>query len=266
MILTILNQKGGVGKTTTVINMGVFLAKAGKKVLLVDLDPQANLTSGLGVSVPHGANTDITGKDSKARTIYDVLVNDNPVSEVFLSTDTKGLFILPSGIELSGAEVEMVNMISRESVLKKALEPVKDNYDFILIDCPPSLGILTVNALVAAEKVLVPIQCEYFALEGLGQLMNTVKLIRSKLNPTLDIAGVILTMYDARTNLSRDVAEEVKKFFKEQVFKTIIPRNIRLSEAPSHGQSIVEYDPSSTGSLAYRNLTDELIERMSQTD
>jgi chromosome partitioning protein len=232
MIVTVLNQKGGVCKTTTVINVGVFLAKAGKKVLLVDLDPQANLTSGLGVSVPHG-NTDITGKDSKARTVYDVLVNERTVNEVFLSTDTKNLYILPSGIELSGAEVEMVSMMSRESILQKALQPISADYDYIIIDCPPSLGILTVNALVAAEKVLVPIQCEYFALEGLGQLMNTIKLVRSKLNPTLEIAGVILTMYDARTNLSRDVAEEVRKFFKEEVFNTIIPRNIRLSE-PHH--------------------------------
>jgi chromosome partitioning protein len=264
MILAIMNQKGGVGKTTTVINVGVYLAQAGHKVLLVDLDPQANLTSGLGLTAPSELppdglkSPDITGRDNKARTIYDVLVNEEPVSKVFIASSIPNLFILPSGIELSGAEVEMVPMLSREAVLKKALEEVSSEYDFVLIDCPPSLGILTLNALVAADKVLVPIQCEYFALEGLGQLMNTIKLVKSKLNPTLDVGGVILTMFDTRTNLSRDVAQEVRNFFKEKVFKSIIPRNIRLSEAPSHGLSIKDYDSSSTGAKAYEALSKEI--------
>lgn len=262
MIFTIMNQKGGVGKTTTVINIGVYLATAGFKVLLIDLDPQANLTSGLGLNVPNESNEpDITGRQSKFRTIYDVLVNKSKISEVFLSTPFSNLFVLPSGIELSGAEVEMVSVLSRESVMKNALQEVKDQYDFIMIDCPPSLGILTINALVAAEKVLIPIQCEYFALEGLGQLMNTIKLIRANLNPTLDVGGVILTMFDNRTNLSRDVAKEVKVFFNDLVFDTIIPRNIRLSEAPSHGLPISQYDPSSTGAKAYQDLSDEIIKR-----
>lgn len=263
MIFTVMNQKGGVGKTTTVINLGVYLAQQGHKVLLVDLDPQANLTSGLGLTAPSEDNshTDITGKDRKARTIYDVLINEQRISEVFLSTEVNNLFVVPSGIELSGAEVEMVSMISRESVLKRALEAAKSEYKYILIDCPPSLGILTINALTAADKVLVPIQCEYFALEGLGQLMNTVKLVRGSLNPSLEVGGVILTMFDTRTNLSRDVANEVKNFFGEKVFSSVIPRNIRLSEAPSHGQPIAIYDPASTGAKAYRELAEEFSDR-----
>lgn len=265
MVFTVMNQKGGVGKTTTVINVGVYLAAQGLKVLLIDLDPQANLTSGLGLTAPREAsssgNADITGKDTKVRTIYDVLVNESNLSEVFLATPIDNLSIVPSGIELSGAEVEMVAMMSRESVLKKAVESVRGDYDYILIDCPPSLGILTINALVAADKVLVPIQCEYFALEGLGQLMNTVKLVKSNLNPTLDVGGVILTMYDTRTNLSRDVATEVRNFFQDKVFETIIPRNIRLSEAPSHGLAIKDYDATSTGAKAYQDLAAEIAER-----
>jgi chromosome partitioning protein len=266
MILTVMNQKGGVGKTTTVINLGVNLAKLGKSVLLVDLDPQANLTSGLGLTAQTDGPTtgrDITGQNSKQKTVYDILVNEHTVAEIFIPTNFPDLHVLPSGIELSGAEVEMVSMLSREAILKKALESVSEKYDFILIDCPPSLGILTINALVAADKVLVPIQCEYFALEGLGQLMNTVKLVKNKLNPELEIGGVILTMFDSRTNLSRDVAEEVKKYFASKVFNSVVPRNIRLSEAPSHGMPIEEYDPQSTGAKAYRQLAEEVAQRFS---
>lgn len=261
-----MNQKGGVGKTTTVINLGVYLAQQGHKILLVDLDPQANLTSGLGLTAPsdtadESQPTDITGKNRKARTIYDVLINQQQISEVFLATQTDNLFVVPSGIELSGAEIEMVSAISRESVLKRALEQAKSEYKYILIDCPPSLGLLTVNALTAADKVIVPIQCEYFALEGLGQLMNTIKLVRTSLNPGLDVGGVILTMFDTRTNLSRDVATEVRNFFGNKVFESVIPRNIRLSEAPSHGLPIAAYDPTSTGAKAYKDLATEFSER-----
>lgn len=262
MIFTVMNQKGGVGKTTTVINLGVYLANLGHKVLLVDLDPQANLTSGLGLSpASETSGQDITGKDRKAKTVYDILINSQQVSEVFLSSGIDNLYVVPSGIELSGAEVEMVSMLSRESVLKRALEQAKNEYDCILIDCPPSLGILTINALTAADKVLVPIQCEYFALEGLGQLMNTIKLVRGSLNPSLEIGGVILTMFDTRTNLSRDVAQEVRNFFTNKVFESVIPRNIRLSEAPSHGQPIALYDPSSNGAKAYKELAQEFAQR-----
>lgn len=261
MIVSVMNQKGGVGKTTTVINLGVCLAQKGVKVLLVDLDPQANLTSGLGVEVPTDNPSSITGKDSRSRTIYDVLINELTVKEVFLTTRVPNLHVLPSGIELSGAEVEMVSMMSREQILSQALSQIESDYDLIIIDCPPSLGVLTVNALVAADLVLIPIQCEYFALEGLGQIMNTIKLVKSKLNSALEIGGVLLTMFDTRTNLSRDVAREVQQFFGEKVFKTIVPRNIRLSEAPSYGQAIVEYDPSSTGARAYRDLADEAHQR-----
>ncbi|MCA9379381.1 ParA family protein [Candidatus Dojkabacteria bacterium] len=261
MVLTIINQKGGVGKTTTVINVGTYLAGLGHKVLVVDLDPQANLTSGLGVNVHGQSKSDITGKDSQSETIYDLLVNGKAAGEIIVKTNIENLDILPSGIELSGAEVEMVSIISRENVLKKALGEVRDKYDLIMIDCPPSLGLLTINALTAADKLLIPIQCEYFALEGLGQLMNTIKLIKGNLNPTLEIGGVILTMYDSRTNLSRDVAGEVRTFFADKVFGTIVPRNIRLSEAPSHGLPISEYDPSSAGAKSYKELAEEVAAR-----
>lgn len=256
-----MNQKGGVGKTTSVINVGVGLARLGKKVLLVDLDPQANLTSGLGIVTTKGEKVEIDNSKRESKSVYDLLVNKDKISEVFLTTRIENLFVVPSGIELSGAEIEMVNMMSRENILKSALHEAYKDYDFIIVDCPPSLGILTINALVAAERVLVPIQCEYFALEGLGQLMNTIKLVKSNINPALEIGGVVLTMYDSRTNLSKDVADEVRRFFGDKVFDSIIPRNVRLSEAPSFGQSIIEYDASSAGAKAYENLAREIAER-----
>lgn len=258
MIFAITNQKGGVGKTTTVLNIGVYLAIKGKRVLLVDSDPQANLTSGIGIA-GIGEADELYNK--KFRTIYDLLVNKTPATEIIKETRINKLHIIPSGIELAGAEVELVGAMSRENILKRALEKIQDDYDYILIDCPPSLGLLTINSLVAANYVLIPVQSEYFALEGLGQLVNTVKLIKSNLNHDMDIGGVILTMFDNRTNLSKDVAKEIEKFFDNKLFKSIIPRSIRLSEAPSHGLSIHEYAPSSTGGLAYENLTNEIIER-----
>lgn len=257
MILAITNQKGGVGKTTTVLNTGVYLASKGKKVLLVDIDPQSNLTSGLGMK---SSVTDENGQPN-AKTIYDVLVNKESVSKVILQTRIENLHIVPSVIELAGAEVELVSSMSRENILKKALEPVAKDYDFVLIDCPPSLGLLTINGLVAANNVIIPVQSEYFALEGLGQLINTIRLIRTNLNSTMDIGGVVLTMYDPRTNLSKDVTKEIKEHFGTKVFDSVIPRNVKLSEAPSHGLSIFEYEPSSTGGLAYEKLAEEIIRR-----
>jgi chromosome partitioning protein len=258
MIFAVSNQKGGVGKTTTTINLGVYLAKQGQKVLLIDMDPQANLTSGLGFGKTLQDNKDLISKN-----IYQVMAGETDIANIFISTNTKNLYLAPAGIELAGAEVELVNQLSRETILKAAVQSVKANFDYILIDCPPSLGILTINALVAADKVLVPVQCEYFALEGLSQLLNTIKLVKTRLNNLLEIGSVILTMYDIRTNLSKQVANEVQKFFGENVFKTIVPRNVRLSEAPSHGKSISEYDPTSNGAIAYEDLAKEVIKKYS---
>jgi chromosome partitioning protein len=259
MVLTCINQKGGVGKTTTVANIGVYLANAGKKVLLIDIDPQANLTSGLQ-AIRTGRKDEITSFDLST---YDVMVKRKPVSEVFISTSVDNLFIIPSSIELAGAEVELVAALSRENILSNALKSVRDEYDFIIIDCPPSLGILTVNAMVAADKIIIPVQCEYYALEGLSQLMNTINLIKTNINHDLGIGGVILTMYDPRTNLSKEIADEVLKYFDKLVFDSIVPRNIRLSEAPSHGKPIKIYDPNSTGAQAYEKLAGEFIRRFS---
>lgn len=259
-IFVIANQKGGVGKTTTAINLGAALAKRGKKILLVDLDPQSNLSSGVGFTQQFDKKSWNSYEEAPYKSIYDVLVNSADIPSVFVSTSTKNLYLIPSHLSLAGAEIEMVNMLSRETLLKKALEKVDDTIDMVLIDCPPSLGLLTINALSAADNLLIPIQCEYFALEGLGQLIETTRLIKG-INPSLEIGGVILTMYDSRTKLSSSVVEDVRDFFKETAFTTIVPRNVRLSEAPSHGKTIFQYDPKSSGANAYTDLAKEFIKR-----
>jgi len=248
-IIAIANQKGGVGKTTTAVNLSSCLAVKGKKVLIIDIDPQGNTTSGLGID-----------KTRIEKSIYDVIINDVPISETYIETKVKNLVLSPSNIQLAGAEVELVSVISRETRLKYALQDIKDDFHYIIIDCPPSLGLITVNALTAADTILVPIQCEYYALEGLSQLMNTVKLVQKHLNPDLKVEGVVLTMFDARTNLSIQVVEEVKKYFGNKVYRTIIPRNVRLSEAPSYGLPIILYDSKSKGAECYMDLADEVIE------
>lgn len=252
-VIAIANQKGGVAKTTTAVNLSACMAKLGKKVLLVDTDPQGNATSGLGIN-----------RLEIKRCIYDVLVNGVPLDKILIPTEIENLVVIPSTIQLAGAEVELVSVISREVRLKKALEPVINNFDYIIIDCPPSLGLLTLNSLTAAESILIPIQCEYYALEGLSQLMNTIKLVRKHLNADLAIEGVVMTMYDARTNLSNQVVNEVKKFFSEKVFKSIIPRNVRLSEAPSFGKPVINYDPHSKGAEMYMSLAKEVISNNEQ--
>ncbi|MDP4091919.1 MAG: AAA family ATPase [Bacillota bacterium] len=248
-IIAIANQKGGVGKTTTAVNLSSCLAYKGKKVLLIDVDPQGNSTSGLGID-----------KQTISKSIYDVLINDVAIEETLIKTQVDNLMLSPSNIQLAGAEVELVSVISRETRMKMALEDIKSKFDFILIDCPPSLGLLTINSLTAANTILVPIQCEYYALEGLSQLMNTVKLVQRHLNPALDVEGVVLTMFDARTNLSIQVVEEVKKYFRNKVYRTVIPRNVRLSEAPSFGLPIILYDPKSKGAECYIELAEEVID------
>ena len=247
-VLAVANQKGGVGKTTTAVNLSACLAELGQKVLLVDGDPQGNASSGLGVD-----------KNALRYSIYDALVNDVPVEKMIRSTSVANLSILPATIQLAGAEIELVSMVSRENRLKQVLEAVKARYDFVLIDCPPSLGLLTLNALTAADAVLVPIQCEFYALDGLTQLMNTVQLVQRSLNPALKLEGVVMTMFDARTNLSIQVVDEVKRHFRTKVYRTIIPRNVRLSEAPSHGQPVFQYDPRSKGAEVYFDLAREVL-------
>ncbi len=249
-IIAVANQKGGVAKTTTAVNLGAGLAVLGKKVLLVDMDPQGNATSGLGID-----------KNQTQRCIYDALINDLPASGIIQETAVDNLSIIPATIQLAGAEIELVPMVAREMKLKRALLPIKSKFDHVIIDCPPSLGLLTLNAMSAADSLLIPIQCEFYALEGLGQLMNTIKLVRKHLNPMLNIEGVVLTMFDVRTNLSAQVADEVREHFKSRVFNTVIARNVRLSEAPSYGQPIILYDPKSKGSENYMDLAREVVER-----
>ena len=247
-IIAFLNQKGGVGKTTTCVNMSSYLAEMGKKVLLLDIDAQGNASSSLGIE-----------KDNKYKTIYNVIVDDNTIDEVIVPTKFANLDIIPSDVDLAGAEVELVQMNNREKVVRRILQQVKDRYDFICIDCPPSLGLITVNALTACDSVLIPIQCEYFALEGLSQLMYTIKLVKKHLNESIDVEGVVLTMKDNRSNLGQQVAEDISKYFGKKVYKTVIPRNIRLAEAPGFGEPINVYDPKSSGAVAYKTLTLEFL-------
>ena len=247
-IIAIANQKGGVGKTTTAINLSTLLAKRGKKVLLIDADPQGNATSGVGMD----KNVELS--------VYDLIINDeiNP-ADTIQKTEIKNLSICPSNINLAGAEVELVSMMSREYRMKEKLDMIKENYDYIIIDCPPSLGLITLNSFTAADSVLIPVQCEYYALEGLGQLLNTVKLVQKHLNKNLEIEGALLTMYDARTNLSNQVVKEVSRYFENKVYKTVIPRNVKLSEAPSYGMPISVYDPRSKGAKSYDKFVKELL-------
>ena len=246
-VISVANQKGGVGKTTTTINLCTILAKKGKKVLLIDADPQGNATSGLGVD-----------KEIEVST-YDILANDATIEQSLQDTAIKNLKVCPSKIKLAEEEVEFVSMMSREQMLKEKLEEIKDRFDYILIDCPPSLGLITLNAFTASDSVLIPVQCEYYALEGLGQLLNTINLVKKHLNKNIQIEGALLTMYDMRTNLSNQVVKEVKKYFDNKVYKTVIPRNVRLSEAPSYGMPITEYDPRSKGAKSYTKFAKEFL-------
>lgn len=248
--IAIFNQKGGVGKTTTNINLAACLALKGKKILILDIDPQGNTTSGMGIS-----------KKGLEKTMYEVLINEKlDPSDAIIPTRIKNLDIIPASVQLAGAEIELVQLEAREKRLKKALDKIKGGYDYIFIDCPPSLGLLTINSLTAVDSVLIPIQCEFYALEGVSQLMSTIELVKKNMNTSLEIQGVILSMFDGRTNLSIQVVEEVKKYFKEKVYTTVIPRNVRLAEAPSYGMPITEYDPKSKGAEAYFEFAEEFLE------
>jgi len=255
VVVAVANQKGGVGKSTTSINLAACLAYQGERVLMVDLDPQGNASSGVGID-----------RGAIEVSIYDVLLKSTDLQDAIEPTNVRGLYVVPATIDLAGAEIELVSVFNREQRLRAALEPVNDDFDFVIIDCPPSLGLLTVNAMAAADELLIPIQCEYYALEGLTQLLANVEMVRSNLNRNLELGGVVLTMYDGRTNLSRDVAEQVKGHFGERAYRTVIPRSVRLSEAPSFGEPIETFDPMSRGGIAYRQLTREFRARHGRED
>lgn len=249
-ILSVINQKGGVGKTTTVVNLAAALGEAGKKVLVIDIDPQGNTTTGFGIE-----------KEDLEYSVYDALLDDYPIEDLIMGTCEEKVFIVPSTIQLAGAEVELVGINGREKILRTLVEPIGEHFDYVFIDCPPSLGLLTVNALVAADELLIPIQCEFYALEGVSKLLESMRMVKSRLNPDLEIFGVLLTMYDGRTMLARQVAEEVRNYFGDKVFTTVIPRNVKLAEAPSHGLPVTQYAKISRGSQAYTKLSKEVIAR-----
>ncbi|HEX9093834.1 MAG TPA: AAA family ATPase [Coriobacteriia bacterium] len=250
-VLAVVNQKGGVGKSTTAVNLSAALGELGERVLLVDLDPQGNATSGYGLN-----------RNQREYCVYNALLGDTPMAQLIEPVEVENVFVVPATIQLAGAEIELVSAFSREAKLRQVLEPVRGEFDFVLIDCPPSLGLLTINALTAAEGLIIPIQCEYYALEGLSKLLDSVRLVRTHLNPSLDVFGAVMTMFDARTRLSQQVVDEVRDFFEDKVFETVIPRSVRLSEAPGFGQPVTLYEPGGRGADAYRRLAKEVITRV----